>query len=66
MYLLISFFFAVLQGLGLFAKRDLEKHTMVIEYIGELIRNEVCEKRETFYESQVCIIPSIRHKVFNH
>ncbi|XP_064643993.1 histone-lysine N-methyltransferase 2C-like isoform X4 [Lineus longissimus] len=41
-----------IQGLGLFAARDLEKHTMVIEYIGELIRNEVAEKREKEYEAQ--------------
>jgi hypothetical protein len=40
------------QGLGLFAARDLEKHTMVIEYIGQLIRNEVAEKREKIYEKQ--------------
>ncbi|CAF1248982.1 unnamed protein product [Adineta steineri] len=39
-----------IQGLGLFAARDLEKHTMVIEYIGELIRNEVANKREKLYE----------------
>jgi SET domain-containing protein len=38
--------------LGLFAGRDLEKHTMVIEYIGELIRNEVANKREKLYEQQ--------------
>ena len=42
-----------LQGLGLFAARDLEKHTMVIEYIGQLIRNEVAELREKIYEKQV-------------
>jgi len=42
-----------LQGLGLFAARDLEKHTMVIEYIGQLIRNEVAEMREKIYEKQV-------------
>ena len=44
------------QGLGLFSARDLEKHTMVIEYIGELIRNEVAEKREKMYEMQVKIM----------
>ncbi|CAF1068255.1 unnamed protein product [Didymodactylos carnosus] len=41
-----------IQGLGLFTARDLEKHTMVIEYIGELIRNEVANKREKLYEQQ--------------
>ena len=41
-----------MQGLGLFAARDLEKHTMVIEYIGSLIRNEVAEAREKLYEQQ--------------
>lgn len=42
-----------LQGLGLFSARDLDKHTMVIEYIGDLIRNEVANKREIVYEAQV-------------
>lgn len=42
-----------LKGLGLFAARDLEKSTMIIEYIGELIRNEVANRREKLYESQV-------------
>ncbi|CAF1000074.1 unnamed protein product [Adineta ricciae] len=40
-----------IQGLGLFAARDLEKHTMIIEYIGELIRNEVANNREKLYEA---------------
>ncbi|ESO04746.1 hypothetical protein HELRODRAFT_99632, partial [Helobdella robusta] len=39
-----------IQGLGLFAARELEKHTMVIEYIGQLIRAELAEKREKIYE----------------
>jgi len=37
----------------LFAAKELEKHTMVIEYIGQLIRNEVSEMREKVYEQQV-------------
>ncbi|ESO94290.1 hypothetical protein LOTGIDRAFT_215812 [Lottia gigantea] len=41
-----------IQGLGLFAAKDLEKHTMVIEYIGDLIRNEVANRREKTYEEQ--------------
>ena len=43
-------------GLGLFAARDIEKHTMVIEYIGLLIRNELAERNERMYEQQVCFI----------
>ena len=43
----------LLQGLGLFADRDIEKDTMVIEYIGEVISSEVSEKREKIYEKQV-------------
>jgi len=39
-------------GLGLFAARDIEKHTMVIEYIGLLIRNEIAERNERHYEQQ--------------
>ncbi|XP_028398675.1 LOW QUALITY PROTEIN: histone-lysine N-methyltransferase 2C-like [Dendronephthya gigantea] len=41
-----------IQGLGLFANRDLEGNNMVIEYIGSIIRNEVANKRERIYESQ--------------
>ncbi len=41
-----------IQGLGLFAARDLEKNTMIIEYIGDLIRNEVANRRERLYQSQ--------------
>lgn len=42
-----------IQGLGLYAARDIEKHTMVIEYIGEIIRSELAESREKKYEAQV-------------
>lgn len=42
-----------IQGLGLYAARDLEKHTMVIEYIGEIIRGELSELREKQYEAKV-------------
>ncbi|XP_053324300.1 histone-lysine N-methyltransferase 2C isoform X3 [Spea bombifrons] len=41
-----------IQGLGLYAARDIEKHTMVIEYIGTIIRNEVANRKEKSYESQ--------------
>jgi histone-lysine N-methyltransferase MLL3 len=41
-----------IQGLGLYAARDLEKHTMVIEYIGEVIRGELSELREKQYEAK--------------
>uniref|UniRef100_F6VYY7 [histone H3]-lysine(4) N-methyltransferase n=3 Tax=Ciona intestinalis TaxID=7719 RepID=F6VYY7_CIOIN len=40
-----------IQGLGLFASRDIEPGTMVIEYIGDIIRSEVAEKREKNYEA---------------
>lgn len=30
-----------IQGLGLYAAKDIDMNTMVIEYIGEVIRNEV-------------------------
>jgi len=41
-----------IQGLGLYAARDIEKHTMVIEYIGEMIRSELAECREKRYDAQ--------------
>lgn len=47
----------LLQGLGLYAARDIEKHTMVIEYIGTIIRNEVANRKEKLYESQVSASP---------
>ncbi|CAG5896688.1 unnamed protein product [Menidia menidia] len=34
------------QGLGLFAARDIEKQTMVIEYNGTILRNEVAIRKE--------------------
>ena len=40
-----------IQGLGLYAARDIEKNTMIIEYIGELIRAELAEVREKRYEA---------------
>jgi len=46
-----------IQGLGLYAARDLERHTMVIEYIGEIIRHELSESREKQYESRVRLFP---------
>jgi hypothetical protein len=30
-----------IQGLGLYAKRDIDMNQFIIEYIGEMIRNEV-------------------------
>ncbi|XP_055338361.1 histone-lysine N-methyltransferase 2C-like isoform X2 [Paramacrobiotus metropolitanus] len=39
-----------IEGLGLFAARDLDKNSMIIEYVGELIRNEVANHRERMYE----------------
>ncbi|MED6262805.1 hypothetical protein ATANTOWER_026359 [Ataeniobius toweri] len=41
-----------IQGLGLYAARDIEKCTMVIEYIGTIIRSEVANRKERLYETQ--------------
>ena len=41
-----------IQGLGLYAARDLEKHQMIIEYIGEVIRSDLTDIREKRYEDQ--------------
>ncbi|XP_072219663.1 histone-lysine N-methyltransferase 2C isoform X2 [Leuresthes tenuis] len=41
-----------IQGLGLFAARDIEKQTMVIEYNGTVLRNEVAIRKEKMYRSQ--------------
>ncbi|XP_022247469.1 histone-lysine N-methyltransferase 2C-like isoform X2 [Limulus polyphemus] len=42
-----------IQGLGLYAARNIEKHTVVIEYIGVLIRNEIAERNEREYTKKV-------------
>merc|ERR1719320_350266 len=41
-----------IQGLGLYAARDLERGQMIVEYIGEVIRGELTDLREKRYESQ--------------
>ncbi|XP_076829212.1 histone-lysine N-methyltransferase 2C isoform X14 [Brachyhypopomus gauderio] len=41
-----------IQGLGLFAARDLEKQTMVIEYLGDILRNEVALRKELHYKAK--------------
>lgn len=52
-----TFFFCFIycfyfQGLGLYAARDIEMNTMIIEYLGEVIRNEMAEKREKVYHKK--------------
>lgn len=41
-----------IQGLGLYAKRDIHMGDMIIEYKGEVIRSEVGEMREKRYVAQ--------------
>ncbi|KAM9701276.1 LOW QUALITY PROTEIN: histone-lysine N-methyltransferase 2C-like [Menidia menidia] len=41
-----------IQGLGLYAARDIERSTMIIEYIGAIIRSEVANRKERLYEAQ--------------
>ncbi|XP_046884031.1 histone-lysine N-methyltransferase 2C isoform X4 [Hypomesus transpacificus] len=41
-----------IQGLGLFAAKDIEKQTMVIEYNGTVLRNEVAIRKEKTYTAQ--------------
>jgi len=53
-----------IQGLGLYAARDLEKHTMVIEYIGEIIRSQLCDYREKLYEAKVIHLFSLYFGLF--
>ena len=45
-----------IQGLGLYAKKDIEKHTMIIEYTGLIIRNHIADRNERIYEEQVSFI----------
>ncbi|XP_073705573.1 histone-lysine N-methyltransferase 2C [Garra rufa] len=41
-----------IQGLGLFAARDIEKQTMVIEYMGDILRTEVAMRKELLYKAR--------------
>uniref|UniRef100_A0A6F9DG44 [histone H3]-lysine(4) N-methyltransferase n=1 Tax=Phallusia mammillata TaxID=59560 RepID=A0A6F9DG44_9ASCI len=41
-----------IHGRGLFCKRDVAAGEMVMEYTGEVIRRELTDKREKFYESK--------------
>ena len=41
-----------IQGLGLYARRFIDRNTMVIEYVGQLIRTSLCDQREIYYNSK--------------
>ena len=43
---------SVIHGGGLFAKEVFEKDSMIVEYIGERIRQAVADKREAQYEEE--------------
>ena len=42
-----------IHGRGLFTLTDLQQGQMIIEYSGEIIRNQLCDKREKYYETKV-------------
>lgn len=42
-----------IQGCGLFAKRTIMKNEFIIEYVGEVIRPALTDKREQYYDSKV-------------
>lgn len=54
-----------MQGLGLFAARDIEKQTMVIEYLGNILRNEVAMRKELHYKAKVCLISQTLKDLIN-
>jgi histone-lysine N-methyltransferase SETD1 len=41
-----------IHGWGLFTKRDFAKHSMLIEYMGEAVRQIIADKRERAYEME--------------
>lgn len=43
---------SAIHGRGLFARRAYEAGELVIEYSGEVIRGELCDKREKYYDSR--------------
>jgi hypothetical protein len=42
-----------IHGRGLFTLVDLQQSQMIIEYSGEIIRHELCDRREKYYETKV-------------
>ncbi len=52
-----------IHGRGLFTLIDLEQGQMIIEYAGEIIRNQICDKREKFYESKVKQFLTLKEKI---
>ena len=44
-----------LHGFGVFATEPINKNTRIIDYAGELVRNDECEAREEDYLAQGCI-----------
>ena len=43
---------SAIHGWGLFAKRLIHKGEMIIEYVGEKIRVELCDAREAYYDGR--------------
>jgi SET domain-containing protein len=44
-----------LHGFGVFAAEAINKNTRIIDYAGELVRNDACEAREERYLAEGCI-----------
>ena len=44
-----------LHGFGVFAAEPINKNTRIIDYAGELVRNDACEAREERYLADGCI-----------
>lgn len=43
---------SAIQGLGLYARKFIERNTMLIEYVGQLIRTCLTDRREDYYNSR--------------
>ena len=48
----VGVFRSGIHGRGLFCKRDIDSGEMVIEYAGQMIRSNLCDIREKFYEGK--------------
>jgi SET domain-containing protein len=46
---------STLHGFGVFAAEPITKNTRIIDYAGELVRNDESEERETRYLAEGCI-----------
>lgn len=51
--MLLAILTVVTQGWGVMATAEIEKGDMIMEYVGEVVRKELSELREKYYNAKV-------------